>query len=281
VLKHCHYIGSNGITFVMRLMRLSENTRRHPVERRRPEYIIQAYLDRVSHELQDLPTRDRDEILDDLREHIHESAGPIEYASEADIRNILERLGHPQDVANEASTRHADPPVSEAQPEVKSELDKTPGALEVAAIILTALFWPIGVLLAWISQRWKTRDKVIATIIPFVATIFLGVIVLGGLVVYGSESMSVSEVVDEPAPAQPGEQVDPEPRSPSGFGDSGSDDNAGARLIVVLGFLGGVIAGPFVTAVYLAVRLQPIIRQAGARFENSSYSSTASTHSQV
>ncbi len=33
-------------------------------------------------------------------------------------------------------------------------------------MVLTVIFWPVGVLLAWLSPRWFARDKVAATALP-------------------------------------------------------------------------------------------------------------------
>jgi hypothetical protein len=40
--------------------------------------------------------------------------------------------------------------------------------LTLAAVVFMVLFWPVGVPLSWLSSRWYTRDKVVATIIPIV-----------------------------------------------------------------------------------------------------------------
>jgi uncharacterized membrane protein len=235
------------------------------VEQRNPEQIVHGYLEQVAHEIEDIPEADQQEILSDLRSHIDEAVGGIDRGSEAAIRTALDRLGHPHDVAREARSSLSDSEPASSPAHEPREGDKTPSALEVAAIILTALFWPIGVLLAWISPRWLTKDKVIATLIPAVSSALLGVVVLGGLVVYGADSsvVSVSTVVDEEVVA-PGESSNPEPRSPSDFGQDAASEGSGARLLVVFAFIGAVIAGPFVTAVFLAIRLGPRQALAGA-----------------
>jgi uncharacterized membrane protein len=234
------------------------------VEQRDPEHIVRAYLEQVTRELQDIPVAEQQEILSDLRAHIDEAVGGIEKASEAEVRTVLDRLGHPHDVAREAKEQlPATETETKSMPE-SSEPDKTPSALEVAAIILTALFWPIGVLLAWISPRWLTRDKVIATLIPAATSALLVLVVLGGLVVYGAESsvVSVSSVVDE-QPAGPSGSAHPEPRSPADLGREAASEGAGARVLVVFTFIGAVVAGPFVTAVFLAIRLRPRVSATG------------------
>lgn len=225
-----------------------------------PESIIQGFLTRVDQELADLSESERTEILDDLRAHIYEAAGDPSTSTEPEVHNVLERLGDPRDVAREARDRSPDyEPEPQPLPPVRYDHEKTPGALEVAAIILTALFWPIGVLLAWVSERWKTRDKVIATVIPFVSTLMLGAIILGGLVAWGATGTSSgAAVVEQDVPAAPADPTEPDERSPQQISEPGSDGMSGfARMLVVIGFLAGIVAGPFISAVFLAIRLQP------------------------
>jgi uncharacterized membrane protein len=228
-----------------------------------PQLVVQRYLNQVARHLQDLPDSERFELIEDLRAHIEEATGGVDAASEADVRNVLDRLGQPQDLAREARERASDTdePAGEDQPTLATEQRKTPGALEVAAIILTAVFWPIGIVLAWASDRWLTRDKIVATAIPFAATLMLGVIVLGSMVVYGGYSMTsvvVSDVQPMTQPADPPGPSTVEPRSPQQFAEQTDGGFAVSRFVIVLGFLGGILAGPFVAAVYLAIRLQPM-----------------------
>lgn len=233
------------------------------MHRTSPDQMIRAYLDRVSNELQDLPGDERAEIIDDLRQHIEEALGSPEEAGEAEVRNVLDRLGQPAAVAAEARSRHDDHDgmvEDDQRPPENPEPDRTPGALEVGAIILTALFWPVGLLLTWISQRWKTRDKVVATVLPVVGTFGMIVITLGGMVAYGSGSVGSVVTMAEDQPAESSGPVLPEPRDQSEFSDSTTGEGAGFRMLVVFGFLAGVLAAPFVAAIYLAVRLQPARR---------------------
>ena len=231
--------------------------------------LIDTYLTRVDQALSGLTAGERAEILDDLRAHINDALGDPTLASEADARNVLERLGDPADVAREALQRSAGTNGGSIGGQaVQYEPDRTPGALEVAAIILTALFWPIGVLLAWISQRWKVRDKVVATVIPAMSSIMLVGLAIGGMVAFGSQTTTVVSVVDQVQPAEPAPPADIEPRSPAEISDHRDTGGFGARFLGVLAFLGGVIAGPFIAAIYLAIRLQPSTSRTGDTFNN-------------
>lgn len=224
--------------------------------------MIQEYLDGVAGQLSDLPEEDRNEILADLRAHIEESLGDPGTASEAEVRSTLERLGDPAELAQEARTRAGNTPTPQSGP-VERRLDKTPSALEVASIILTAVLWPIGVVLAWISPRWLIRDKVIATAVPAVGSLILLALLVGGLMVWDSgtsESVSVSQDTFNEERSEPGSSGVDE-RSPGSISEAGNDTSPWGRLAVVFGFIIGAIASPFVAAVYLAVRLQPVAVQ--------------------
>lgn len=223
----------------------------------RASHMIQEYLDRVSSQLGDLPAGDREEILMDLRAHIEESLGDLSTASGADVRNTLGRLGDPGELAREARTRSGASQGSEPEP-AETRLDKTPSALEVASIILTAILWPIGVVLAWISPRWLIRDKTIATVIPATGTLLL--IVMGGLFAWDSGASTSVSVDQDTFNAERAGPDDPavDERSPRTVAESGDETSPWAQLLVVFGFIIGPLASPFVSAVYLAIRLQPV-----------------------
>lgn len=222
--------------------------------------MIQEYLEEVSDRLSDLPAPDRNEILAELRVHIEEAVGGGTEATETDVRNALDRLGSPRELAEEARLR-AGVSTSEASTEpVERRLDKTPTTLEVAAIVLTAILWPIGVVLAWTSPRWLTRDKVIATVLPTVGTLMVLALVVGGLMAWesgstGVVSVSQSTTVEE---NQPSTEPGVDERSPRSISETDERDEPWARLVVVFGFLLGAIASPFVAATLLAIRLQPV-----------------------
>ena len=117
--------------------------------------LVDAYRRRLVSAARRLPRRDRRELLDALEEHL--AAGAHEGASEAEIRNMLEDLGDPEDI------------VEAAQPAAASR----PGLLEVAAVVLLlvgAFFppvvgWILGVALLWASPAWSVSQKWLGTLI--------------------------------------------------------------------------------------------------------------------
>ncbi|HZU11604.1 MAG TPA: hypothetical protein VFB58_02100 [Chloroflexota bacterium] len=118
--------------------------------------IINGYLARLSDETKDLPSRERGELIDGVREHITEARAVTPEETDADLLNLLDRLGDPADLAEEERQR-----LGMATPrQVKL------GVLEIGALVLTPLVWPVGVILLWASDAWSIRDKLIGTLLP-------------------------------------------------------------------------------------------------------------------
>jgi HAAS len=121
---------------------------------------IVRYLHDLEAELRDLPRSRRQELLGEIHEHIDSALAEAPAHDEAEVRNVLDRLGDPADIAEEARQRFG-------VPKVKS------GALEIAAlilllvggIILPVVGWFIGVILLWSSRVWTTGEKLAGTLL--------------------------------------------------------------------------------------------------------------------
>jgi uncharacterized membrane protein len=152
--------------------------------------IAEDYLRRLNDELGVLPVRQRREIMDEIRDHLAERRADMPAETEADLREILDRLGDPHEIADEARRRFGLP-------------DATAGPLEIAVLlVMTAgaivLPWlpvglAIGVLLLWWSRCWTRRAKYVGGYLPLGAAIALtaashlldsgiGLSALGGLI---------------------------------------------------------------------------------------------------
>lgn len=128
--------------------------------------IVEGYLARLEVELAVLPADRRRELLADVREHIAEARAGLEQETDADLFNVLDRLGEPTELARAAADTRVEPVAAQqfAPPALAS------GWIEVAAILLLIMAWPAGAILVWLSHFWRTRDKVVATIlgaVPF------------------------------------------------------------------------------------------------------------------
>jgi uncharacterized membrane protein len=121
---------------------------------------VKEYLHDLEAELRDLPRSRRQELLGEIHDHIDSALADSPALDEAEVRNVLDRLGDPADIAEEARQRFG-------VPKVKS------GALEIAAlillviggIILPVIGWFIGVILLWSSRVWTTGEKLAGTLL--------------------------------------------------------------------------------------------------------------------
>jgi uncharacterized membrane protein len=209
-----------------------------------PDKLVERYLKHLVVELDDLPRDRRREIVDEIAGHIAEARAGLEHETEADVRNILEGLGDPADIAEAARERF------EVQAPVAASTADKPGWIEigalvlllVGAIVLPLVGWVIGVVLLWISNAWNVRDK-------FIGTLFwpggLGFSLF--LVFYGA-SQSVST---GPTSCQ---------FSPVGSGQPenciASSDGTGVMDVLAILLMVAVVITPIVTTAYLAYRLR-------------------------
>jgi uncharacterized membrane protein len=68
----------------------------------RVDRLVEDYLGAVSYACADLPPDRREDLLEDLREHIGAARAVLYQPTEAAIRTILDRLGEPSTIAEEA-----------------------------------------------------------------------------------------------------------------------------------------------------------------------------------
>jgi len=120
--------------------------------------LIDRYLKELERELSALPRARRREVMDDVRAHISEArseAGNDESA----VRELLDRLGDPTEIAEDARDRFGVRPVKAGFMEVAALI-----LLPVGGLILPFVGWFVGVVFLWVSPAWNARDKVIGTL---------------------------------------------------------------------------------------------------------------------
>jgi hypothetical protein len=144
--------------------------------------IVAAYLRRLEQAAASLPRSRRAELVAEIREHIDDALLEAGAADEVAVRNVLERLGPPEEIAAAAS-----PPA--AVPTGRG------GRLEVAALIALALpfvGWLVGIPLVLISNAWSGRDKAIAAVLGL-SPLWVGAL---GIVASGSGGGEVGTPVE-------------------------------------------------------------------------------------
>lgn len=119
--------------------------------------LAMGWLERLRAAAERLPASERADLVADIEAHLLESIPPG--ASEAQVREALDRLGAPEEIVDEAAG-------------APQELRSRRGTQEWAAIILLLvggfLFligWIVGVVLLWSSKAWTLRDKLIGTLV--------------------------------------------------------------------------------------------------------------------
>lgn len=116
--------------------------------------LARQYLRRLHRCAAVLPRRQREELVDEIRSHLEAGIPPD--ATEADVRNVLDQLGAPEDIVDAAAP---DRPV------------KRRGAREVLALILVVtgfpplIGWLIGAGLLLSSPLWSARQKLLGILV--------------------------------------------------------------------------------------------------------------------
>jgi hypothetical protein len=141
--------------------------------------LVRDYVGRLEAASWPLSPGRRAELAGEVREHIETALAEAGRRDTVTIRNVLERLGRPEEiVASEAETDAAAPGWAAARGPVPSPAVRTWGAVEIAAVlfltvgVLLPIVGPLlGLLLVWLSSRWVIRDKLIATAIMAVVLV--------------------------------------------------------------------------------------------------------------
>lgn len=182
-----------------------------------PNRLVADYLRRLERTAASLPRSRRIELVAEIREHIDDALLAAGAADEVAVRNVLERLGPPEEI------------VAAAGPARRQS-----GRLELAAMIALAipfLGWFLAVVLVGASRAWTGREKAVRIALVFVPAVLLAL----GLSAVGSSS-GAEEAVPVGTPEV-------------------HQDEVGLGPIELLVIFGSLLAGP-IAAVYLGSRLR-------------------------
>lgn len=132
-----------------------------------------------------LPADRADELVADIRDHLRERI-PAD-ATEADVRNVVDRMGTPTELVDEAggstTSAYAGPPAPAPAPGNGRDM----AALVMLVLsVVTAIVFPVagllliaGLVLTFMSPRWRGSDKALAMVVYTV--LGMPLVVLGGL----------------------------------------------------------------------------------------------------
>jgi uncharacterized membrane protein len=143
--------------------------------------LVDDYLSRLEAAAAHLQRSRRAELIAEIREHIEAALREEDAAGEVAVRNVLERLGPPEEI------------VEAAEPAPGAEQRPT-GKLEVAAmvtLVVPFIGWLFGISMVLISKAWSNREKTIGT-----ALALLAVAPFLALVIVDSYSESTSDTFE-------------------------------------------------------------------------------------
>jgi len=111
--------------------------------------LVDDYLRRLDAAASALPAHQRDELVSQIRDHLEEALRRTPPGDKAAVRNILERLGPPEEIA-----AAADPPPEE----IVAAASQTNG-LAIASLLLAVLWFAgIGAVLALVFGYRARRE---------------------------------------------------------------------------------------------------------------------------
>jgi uncharacterized membrane protein len=127
---------------------------------------VDRYFERLERELADLPPERRRELMEEIRDHVDQSLSSHPDPTEADVRNVLDRLGDPAEIASEARERFGVRRVRASRTDWAAVFLLPFGGLLVLVVgTLGALGWVLGVVLLLISRVFSPRDKTIGVLL--------------------------------------------------------------------------------------------------------------------
>lgn len=125
---------------------------------------IQAnYLKDIARELADLPRAQRDDLLDQIRQHLLEARRLSDPTSDLVVLNAIERLGDANDLAADARERLG---AIRGPRRIGAREWITLGMLSIGGILLPLIGWLVGISLLWSSTKWSVRERIIGSLAP-------------------------------------------------------------------------------------------------------------------
>ena len=145
------------------------------------EPLVREYLGRLESAAWPLAAARRAELLGEVREHIDAALTEAGRADEVTVRNVLERLGPPEEIVAAESE-------GDATSASRTSSSSSWGPIEIIAVVLLtvgAVFIPfvgpiIGLVFVWASTRWTMREKLIASAIV-IALLLVPILAIRGV----------------------------------------------------------------------------------------------------
>lgn len=125
--------------------------------------LVQDYMSRLKSSASRLPAAMREELVDEVRAHIELAIAVMDAPSDADVRNVFERLGDPDDIVDEALAEGAAPvtaaPQDPATQVTTSARDVVTWLLLTVGAIVLPIIGPLTGSLLALTAGWRRRQR--------------------------------------------------------------------------------------------------------------------------
>jgi hypothetical protein len=167
--------------------------------------LVRDYLGRLRAAGWGLAPARRDELVGEVGEHIEQALRTENQAGrhgEAVVRNVLDRLGPPEDIVRAETEGQpydaggaampgrapSDPPPPPGHPATSYGAAALWGPVEVCALLLLSVgsvvlptVGPIaGIVLVWVSDKWTAPQKTLGTLLGLLPVLWFPLAFLGG-----------------------------------------------------------------------------------------------------
>jgi hypothetical protein len=123
----------------------------------RTDRVLADYLERLEDCLGSLPGATRRQLLEEIAEHIVEARQALDPEDEVGLLAILDALGDPEAIAEEA--------LGAAPITAAPRSDRFVPWLVLLGGFVFGVGWLVGIILLWSSATWRLRDKLLATLV--------------------------------------------------------------------------------------------------------------------
>lgn len=126
---------------------------------------VDRYIDRYDQALDGIAPVRRDELVQELIDRVVEARWELpDRDDETAVRALLKRIGAPEELAVKARAANL-PPAPPAGPLGEEGREKLAILLLLFGGFAGGIGWLAGVVLLWLSPRWRDRDKLIGTLL--------------------------------------------------------------------------------------------------------------------
>jgi hypothetical protein len=129
--------------------------------------VVGTYLERLDLALSAMPAPKRDQLEEEIAQHVAEGRRQLGEESPAALLQLLDRIGRPEDIAAAAFEEDEDRRLSfqGSGPGNRGLPDRFAIGLLLFGGFLFGIGWLVGAILLWASSAWRVRDKLLGTLV--------------------------------------------------------------------------------------------------------------------